>query len=119
MRCKDFADTATTNSSTRAAAFTAFLVLALFILCLMTIIFLAKEYKSMFSRMEEDKGIHPLSNQFLIPTVAALVMHPVAVALAFVEGGDLTSALHFNGARMIPFLYGSLPIILYRSMRQY
>jgi hypothetical protein len=69
--------------------------------------------------MEEDKDDCPLSNQFLISTVAALVMPLVAVALAFVEGGILTGALHLNGAFMIPFLYGFLPIILYRSMRQY
>jgi hypothetical protein len=35
------------------------------------------------------------------------------------EGGDLMGALHFNGAFMIPFLYGLIPIILYRSVRQY
>jgi hypothetical protein len=80
---------------------------------------LAELYKSMISCMEEDKGDCPLSNQFLIPTVAALVMPPVAVALAFVEGGDLMGALHFNGAFMVPFLYCLLPIILYRSIRQY
>jgi hypothetical protein len=80
---------------------------------------LAEDCKSLYSRTEEDKGNCPLSNQFSIPTVAALVMPPVALALTFVEGGDLTGALHFNGAFMIPFLYGLLPIILYRSMRQY
>ncbi len=55
----------------------------------------------MSSRMEEDKGNHPLLNQFLIPTVAALVMPQVAMALTFVEGGDLTGILHFNGAFMM------------------
>jgi hypothetical protein len=43
----------------------------------------------------------------------------VAMALAFVEGGDLMGAYHFNGAFMIPFLCSSLPILLYRSVRQY
>jgi hypothetical protein len=33
------------------------------------------------------------------------------------EGGDLTGALHFNGAVIIPYLYGVLPIILYSSVR--
>jgi hypothetical protein len=80
----------------------------------MAIMLLAEEYKSMNSQTEEDKGNCPLSKQFLIPTVAALVMPLVAVALVFVEGGDITSALHFNGAFMAPFLYGLLPIILYR-----
>ena len=53
--------------------------------------------------MEEYNGDCPLSNQFLIPTVAASVMPPVAVTLDFVEGGDFMGALHFNGAFMIPF----------------
>jgi hypothetical protein len=80
---------------------------------------LAEEYESLSPRTEEDKGKRPLLNQFSIPTVAALVMPPVAVALAFVEGRDFMGSLHFNGAIMIPFLYGLLPIILYRSLRQY
>jgi hypothetical protein len=33
------------------------------------------------------------------------------------EGRDPTGALHFNGSFMIPFLYGLLPIIFYRSVR--
>jgi hypothetical protein len=93
---KDFADMATTASGPGAAAFMAFLA----DLCLMAIMSLAEEYKSLSSRMEEDKGNCPLLNQFSIPTVAASVMPPVAVALAFVEGGDFMGALHFNGAFM-------------------
>jgi hypothetical protein len=92
---KDFVDTATIASGARAAAFTAFLALALFLLCLMAIISLAEEYKSLFSHIEEDKGNSPLLNQFLIPTVAALVM-PQAMVLAFMEGRDLTGTHHFN-----------------------
>jgi hypothetical protein len=61
-----------------------------------------KKYKSLFSCTEEDKGNCPLLNLFSIPTVAASLMPPVAMALAFVEGGDLTGAFHFNGAFMIP-----------------
>jgi hypothetical protein len=116
---KDLVDTATTARGTRADAFMAFLVLALFVLCLTAIMLLAEEFQSLFSQVEEDKGNCPLSNQFSIPTVAALVMPPIAVALAFVEGRDLMGALHFNGAFMIPFLYGLLTIILYRSLMQY
>jgi hypothetical protein len=88
--------TATIASGAVAAAFAVFLALALFVFCLMAIMLLAKEYKSLFSCTKEDKGNGPLSNQFLIPTVAAMVMPPVVVALAFVEGEDLTGALHFN-----------------------
>jgi hypothetical protein len=89
---KDFVDTATAGD----AAFIAFLVLALFVLCLTAITLLAEEYKSLLSHTEEDKGNCPLYNQFLIPTVAALVMPLVAMALAFMEGGDPTGAHHFN-----------------------
>ncbi len=93
---KDFMDTATTASGARAAAFTAFLALAFFVLCLPAIMALAEEYKSLFSHTEEDKGNCPLLNQFLVPNVAALVMPLVAMALDFMEGGDLTGAHHFN-----------------------
>ncbi len=93
---KEFMDTATTASGTEAAAFTAFLVLAFFVLCLTAIMSLAEEYKSLFSRMEEDKDNCPLLNQFLIPTVATSVMPLVIMALDLMEGGDLTGAHHFN-----------------------
>jgi hypothetical protein len=96
---KDFVDKVTTASGARAAAFMALLIG----LCLTAIMSLAEEFKSL-TFTEEDKGDCPLSNQFLIPTVAALVMPPVTMALNFVEGGDLTGTLHFNGAFMIPFL---------------
>jgi hypothetical protein len=89
------------------------------VLCLTAIMSLAEESESLSSHMEENKGNRPLLNQFSIPTVAASVMPPVTVALAFVKGGGFMGALHFNGAFMIPFLYGLLPIILYRSVRQY
>ncbi len=112
---KDFVDAATTASGAGTAAFVAFLA----VLCLTAIMSLAEEQESMSSCMEEDMGNHTLLNQFLIPTVAASVMPPVAVVLAFAEGRDFTGVLHFNGAFMIPFLYGLLPIILYRRVRQY
>jgi hypothetical protein len=115
---KDFVDTATTSSVARAAAFMAFLALALFVLCLTTIMLLAEEYKSYFSCTEEDKGNHPLLNQFSIP-VAALAMPPVAVALTFMEGGDLTGALHFNQAFMNHLYMDYYPSYYKKSMRQY
>jgi hypothetical protein len=86
---KDFVGTATTASGAGAAAFTAFLALGLFVLCLTAIMWLAEEYKSLFSRTEKDKGDCPLSKPVPIPTVAALLMPHVAVVLAFMEGGDL------------------------------
>jgi hypothetical protein len=78
----------------------------------------AEEYESLSYCTEENKGNCPLSNHSSIPTMAASVIPPVAMALTFMDGGDLTGALHFNGAFMIPFLYGLLPIILYRSIRK-
>jgi hypothetical protein len=45
--CKDFMDTAITKSGTGAVAFTAFLALVLLVFCLMAIILLAEEYKSL------------------------------------------------------------------------
>jgi hypothetical protein len=77
---KDFVDMATTASGAGADAFMAFLA----VLCLTAIMSLAEaeEYKSLSSRTGKDKGNHPLLNQFLIPTVAASVMPPVAAALA-------------------------------------
>jgi hypothetical protein len=64
----------------RGTAFTVFLALALFVLCLTAIMLLAEECMSLFSCTEEDKGDCPLSTQFSIPTVAALMMPPGAVA---------------------------------------
>jgi hypothetical protein len=93
---KDFLDTATTANGTGAAAFKAFLVLALIVLCLTAIMSLAEEYKSLFPSTEEDKGNCPFLDQFLIPTVAASVMPLVAMVLAFMEGGDLTGSHHIN-----------------------
>ncbi len=93
---QELCGTATIASGAVAAVFAAFLALALFLFCLMAIMLLAKECKSLVSCTKEDKGNGPLSNQFLISTVAALVMPLVAVALAFVEGEDLTGALYFN-----------------------
>jgi tyrosine-specific transport protein len=108
----------TTASGAGAAAFTAFSASALFVSSLTAVMSLAEEYESLFS-VEEDDGDCPLSNRFSVPAVAASVMPPVAVALAFADGGDLTGALHFNGAFIIPFLYGILPIILHRSVRHF
>jgi hypothetical protein len=95
------------------------LALVLFVFCLTAIMLLAEECKSLSFHLEEEKDDCHLSNQFLIPTVAASVMPLGAIALTFVEGRVLTGALHFNGAFMIPFLYGLSSIIIHRSMRQY
>jgi hypothetical protein len=63
----------------------------------------------LISHTEEDKGNCPLSNQFLIPAVAASVIPPVAVVLAFREGRVLMGALHFNEAFIISFYTAYYP----------
>jgi tyrosine-specific transport protein len=118
-----------TSSGVGAAAFAAFSMSALFVSCLTAVMSLAEECESIFMRRttttvedeveDYDDGdcIAPPS-RFSIPAVIASVMPPVAAALAFARGGDLTGALHFNGAFIVPILYGILPIVLYRGVRQ-
>jgi hypothetical protein len=77
---------------------------------------LAEEYESIISRKLDDDDPCPVTNRFSTPAVAAAMVPSVAVALAYSNGGDLTGALHFNGAFITPFLYGLLPIILYDSV---
>jgi hypothetical protein len=103
---KDFVDSATTASGAGAVAFTAFLVLALFILCLTAIMLLAEEYKSLFSCMEEDKGDCPLLKPVPDPHCGCLGDATGCCGTCFLGERDLTGNLHFNGAFMIPFLYG-------------
>ncbi len=87
---KDFVDTATTASGARAAAFMAFLALALFVLCLMVIMSLAEEYKSLFSCTEEDKGNYPLSKPVLDPHCGCLGDDPICHGTHFC-GGAISS----------------------------
>jgi hypothetical protein len=69
---KDFVHMATTACGARAAAFTVFLALVLFVLCLMAIMLLAEEYESLFSCMEEDKGNCSLLKPVLNPHCGCL-----------------------------------------------
>ena len=59
-----------------------------------------------------------MKNKFSPVSVGASMALPAAVGVAFANGGDLTGALHFNGAFITPFLYGLLPIILYQSVHK-
>jgi hypothetical protein len=116
---KDFMDTATTASGAGAAAFTEFLALAFFLLCLMAIIFTGWRIQKLVLPHGGGQGQLSSFEPVLDPHCGCLVMPLVAMVLAFMEGGDLMGAHHFNWAFMIPFLKGSLPIMLYRSTRQY
>jgi hypothetical protein len=69
---KDFIDMDTTAIGAGAVIFTAFLVLAHFVLCLTAIMLLAEEYKSLFSHMEEDNGNSTLSKPVLNPHCGCL-----------------------------------------------
>jgi tyrosine-specific transport protein len=114
-----------TSSSAGSVALAAFSMSALFVSCLTAVMSLAEECEAIFSRRTttastvDDEGdcIAP-SSRFSIPAVAASVIPPVGAALAFAGGGDVTSALHFNGAFIVPILYGILPTILYGGVRQ-
>mmetsp|Transcript_22717 Transcript_22717/g.40682 ORF Transcript_22717/g.40682 Transcript_22717/m.40682 type:complete len:510 (-) Transcript_22717:76-1605(-) len=106
-------------SGAGAAAFTAFSASALIGSSLAAVMSLAEEYESIIaSVVEDDIEVCPVQDKFSIPAVALSMVPPAAVAFAFAEGGDLTGALHFNGAVITPFLYGLLPIILYQSMQK-
>jgi hypothetical protein len=87
---KDFMDMATTASGAGAAAFMAFLALELFVLCLMVIMPLAEEYKSLFSCTEEDKGNCPLSKPVLDPHCGCLDDDPICHGTHFC-GGAISS----------------------------
>ncbi|KAL9188309.1 hypothetical protein ACHAXT_006687 [Thalassiosira profunda] len=101
-----------------AAAFTAFSASALVGSCVAATMSLAEEYDSIISSATEDDGSCQLTDKFSLPAVALSMAPPVAVALACAEGGELTGALHFNGAFITPFLYGLLPILLIQSMEE-
>jgi hypothetical protein len=109
------------SSAAGAIAFTTFSASALFVSSLTAVMSLAEEYESIFSKKsvkdDDEDGDCRLSNQFSIPAVVASVLPSLVVAVLCAEGGDLTGALHFNGAVIIPYLYGVLPIILYNSVR--
>lgn len=107
-----------TASDAGAVAFTAFSASALFGSSIAAVMSLAEEYESIFSACAEEDDNCSVENKFSIPAVTASMVPPTAVALAFAESGDLTGALHFNGAIITPFLYGLLPIILYQTIQQ-
>lgn len=102
-----------------AAAFTAFSASALVGSCVAAVMSLAEEVESIISSVVEDgEDSCTLHDTFSVPAVALSMISPVALALASAKGGDLTSALHFNGAFITPILYGLLPIVLYQSVQK-
>ena len=100
-----------------AAAFTAFSAAVLVGSCVSSTMSCAEEYESMISSVADDDDSCRIKDRFSVPAVALSMAPPVAIALAMAEGGDLTGALHFNGAFIAPVLYGLLPIVLYQSVQ--
>ena len=105
-------------SGAGAAAFGAFSASALVGSCLAAVMSIAEEYESIITSVVKDDEICAPQDKFSIPAVALSMAPPTALALAFSGGGDLTGAIHFNGAIITPFLYGILPIALYHSVQQ-
>lgn len=101
-----------------AAAFTAFSASALVGSSVAATMSLAEETESIISGMADGDESCPVSDKFSAPAVATSMAPSVAIALIASRGGDLTSALHFNGAFITPILYGVLPILLFQSVRR-
>mmetsp|Transcript_5169 Transcript_5169/g.11350 ORF Transcript_5169/g.11350 Transcript_5169/m.11350 type:complete len:501 (+) Transcript_5169:72-1574(+) len=108
-------------SGAGAAAFAAFTMSALVGSSVAAVMSLAEECESILaSVVEVDNNVElcPVQNKFSFPAVAISLTLPTIVAIALAEGGDLTGALHFNGAFITPLLYGLLPVILYQSVQK-
>ncbi|KAL3790523.1 hypothetical protein HJC23_007672 [Cyclotella cryptica] len=98
------------------AAFTASSFIGSSIGCIMS---LAEEYESIIASKSQEEVPCTLKDTFSAPAVLMSVLPPAAVAVAVSSGGDLefTGPLHLAGAVITPFLYGILPIMLFKSMQ--
>lgn len=105
------------------AAFTASSFVGSSIGCVLS---LAEEYESILSEVaskDEDGdsscAIPTTEGGFSTPAVVMSVLPPAAVALAVSsgDGGAFTAPLHLSGAVIAPFLYGLLPVMLFKSMQ--
>ena len=98
------------------AAFTASSFVGSSIGCVLS---LAEEYESLISDASEDDDSCAIQGGFSTPAVIMSVLPPAAVALAVSSGGDggFTAPLHLSGAVIAPFLYGLLPVLLFKSMQ--
>jgi tyrosine-specific transport protein len=105
-------------SGAGAAAFVAFSASALVGSSVAAVMSLAEEYESILTKVVDQDDSCPLKNKFSVPAVALSMAPPVALALAYSNGGDLTCALHFNGAFITPFLYGLLPVLLHQRVTE-
>ena len=111
-------ESSTASSSAGALAFDAFTASALVGSCIPSVMCLAEETESIFSSMNDDEDNCPVKTKYSPVSVAASMIPSVAIGLAYSKGGDLTEALHFNGAFITPLLFGLLPVILYQSVHK-
>ncbi|KAL7468875.1 hypothetical protein ACHAXS_012785 [Conticribra weissflogii] len=105
-------------SGGNAALFTTFSAAALVGSSTACVMSLAEEFESIIGDTVGDAFVESGTDKdrFSLPAVALSIAPPALLALAFANGGDFTGALHFGGAFISPFLYGILPIMLFRSM---
>lgn len=97
-------------------AFTASSFVGSSIGCIMS---LAEEYESIITSVsQEEVPCSTSKDSISVPAVALSVLPPAAVAAAFSSGGDgaFTGPLHLSGAVITPFLYGIIPLMLFKSM---
>jgi len=111
-------ESSTASSSAGALAFDVFTASALVGSCIPSVMCLAEETESIFSSMNDDEDNCPVKTKYSPISVAAPMIPSVAIGLAYSKGGDLTEALHFNGAFITPLLFGLLPVILYQSVHK-
>ena len=107
-----------TASASGALAFDVFTASALVGSCIPSVMCLAEETESIFSSMNDDDDNCPVKTKYSPVSVTTSMIPSVAIGLAFSKGGDLTEALHFNGAFITPLLFGLLPVILYQSVHK-
>lgn len=120
-------DTSLENNGVGGAMFAAFTASSFVGSSIGCVLSLAEEYESILSSakrrgdLDYEKVDSCAMTQcgFSVPAVVMSVLPPAAVALAASSGTDgaFTAPLHLSGAVIAPFLYGLLPIMLFRSMQ--
>ena len=101
-----------------AAAFTSFSAAALVGSTLAAVMSIAEEYESLLFTATSDDENCPVKTTFSLQSVALSMVPPTAVALACSNGGELSSAIHLNGAFISPLLYGVVPVMLFQAVQR-
>ena len=107
------------SSGVGAAAFTSFSAAALVGSTLAAVMSIAEEYESLLFSANSDVDENcPVKTTFSLQSVALSMVPPTAVALACSHGGELSSAIHLNGAFISPLLYGVVPVMLFQAVQR-